>query len=86
MRSAVVANVSSSAKSRHTYHETEMSPLAKEVSVHVDTVRLAQVLGDERTDNGEVLAFEFMLVLHVAELDRGRLRTHKIHARRLWYE
>lgn len=60
-----------------------MRPLAKKVPVHIDTIRLAQVLGDEGADGGKVLGFEFMLILNVAELDRECFGRHHVHSMRL---
>lgn len=50
------------------YHVTQLAPLVQEVAVDVDTVRLAQVLGDEGADAGEVFLFQRVLVLDVSQL------------------
>lgn len=57
-----------------------MSPLAKKVSVYIDAVRFAEILGDERADCWKVLRFEFMLILNIAELGRQRFRRRFIHS------
>ncbi len=51
------------------YHEAEISPLVEEISVYIDTVRFAQVLGDYCPDRGKVLFLERMFVLDVSQLD-----------------
>jgi hypothetical protein len=35
-----------------------MCPLTEKVAIDVDAVRLAEILGDEGTDDGEVLGLE----------------------------
>jgi hypothetical protein len=47
------------------YHETQIPPLVQEIPVDVNAVRLAQILGDQSSDRGEILFFEGMLVLYV---------------------
>jgi hypothetical protein len=49
------------------YHETQIPPLVQEISIYVDTVRLAQILGDQGADGGEVLLFERVLILNVPQ-------------------
>ena len=51
-----------------TYHEAELAPLVEKVAVDIDTVWLAQILGYERADTGEVFFFLVVRVLEVAKL------------------
>lgn len=54
------------------YHEAEVSPLVQEVPVDIDAVRLAQVFGDQGPNGREILFFQGMLVLDIAQLARKR--------------
>lgn len=47
------------------YHIAEVRPLVQEVSVDVDAVGLAQILGDQSPDRGQVFLLEGVLVLDV---------------------
>lgn len=53
---------------RKAYHITQVTPLVQEVPVDVNAVRLAQVLGNQGPDGGEVLALQGVLILDVLEL------------------
>ena len=50
------------------YHEAQVPPLVQEIAVYVDAVRLAQILGDQGPDRGEVLLFERVLILDIPQL------------------
>jgi hypothetical protein len=43
--------------------------LVQEVPVHIDTVWLGKVLGDQLSDDGEVLLFLGGFILYVLELE-----------------
>ncbi len=51
-----------------TYHEAQVTPLVQKIPVYVDTVRLAQIFGDQRADGGQVLLFKRVLVLDISQL------------------
>lgn len=36
------------------YHIAQVSPLVQEISVHIDAVRFAKVLGDQGPNGGQV--------------------------------
>ena len=50
------------------YHEAQIPPLIQEIAVYIDTVRLAQILGDQGADRGQILLFERVLILDVPQL------------------
>ena len=39
------------------YHETQITPLVEKVSVDIDTVWFAQVLGDDGADGRQIFSF-----------------------------
>jgi hypothetical protein len=47
------------------HHEAEVPPLIQEITVHIDTVWLAEVFRDECTDGREILAFQAAVILDV---------------------
>ena len=50
------------------YHETQITPLVEKISVHIDTIWFAQVLGDDGADGRQIFSFQGMFVLDVAKL------------------
>jgi hypothetical protein len=50
------------------YHEAQISPLVQEVSIDIDAIGLTEVLGDERTNRGEVLFLEGMFILYISQI------------------
>lgn len=64
-----------------THHETEVCPLAEEVAVYIDAIRLAQILRNEGPYGWEVLLLQVVRVLDVLEL-RGQGRFRRGDVRR----
>jgi hypothetical protein len=52
------------------YHKAQISPLVQKIPVYVDTVRLAQIFGDQGADGGQVFLFKRVLVLDISQLGR----------------
>lgn len=52
------------------YQETEIAPLVEEVAVYVNAVWFAQVFGYEGAYGGEVLRFEAVFIVDIAEFRR----------------
>lgn len=55
---------------RAKYHKAQISPLVQKIPVYVDTVRLAQIFGDQGADGGQVFLFKRVLVLDISQLSR----------------
>ena len=52
------------------YHKAQVTPLVEEIPVYVDTVRLAQIFGDQGADGGQVLFLKRVLVLNISQFSR----------------
>ena len=53
-----------------TYHEAQVSPLVKEITVDINAVWLREIVGDELSDGGEISRFLAAMILNVAKLGR----------------
>lgn len=51
---------------KRTNHKTQISPLVQKIPVHIDAVRLTQVLGYQSPDRRQVLLLELVRVLDIA--------------------
>lgn len=65
-----------------TYQIAQMCPLIEKVSVYIDTIRFAEIFGDESAYGWEVFALKRVFVLYVSQAlwesaDFGLVRRHR---------
>lgn len=51
-------------------HEAQVRPLTQEITIHIDAVRLAQILGDKRPYGWEVPRLQGVLISDIMQLCR----------------
>lgn len=53
-------------RTRGTHHITQVCPLVQEISVNIDAIRFAEILGYQGPNGWQILLFERMFVLEVS--------------------